>query len=1078
MGFDYNPTVAVIGAGIAGVQAALDLAGMGCYVILVEREERPGGKLLDLIKTFPTNDCSACHLSPEQGFFCLRSPYFINLVEPGKVEVLSGVEVKDITGKDGRFTLYLYHKENRRGENREVDALILCPGYEEYIPPVVERRYGYGHYPGVWTGLQLEKYLASGEALRRPSDGGMVERVAFIQCAGSRDPVHGLPYCSTVCCLYALKEALLIGEAARLQDLPLPEISLFYMDIRTYGKTYEKYLEKAQEELGLRLIRSRVHSLIQPPGHPRIILRYGLDDGTAQVEEFDLVILSTGLKAPTGWENIAKKLQINLNSYGFAATSPFSPILNGQQGVFVAGAFTGPCDVIDAITQGSAAAASCLLSLREKGHTLDLCPSTSFTPPSPLNASSSPGTVVILCDCPLLKGNLNLKELEQYASNLTGVTSVKWLVSCPLKGTGEIERLFKSRTFSHAVIAACSARALDPVLTKCLKETGLPLNRGRVVNLLEHAAHLYSDSSKATHKAKDLIRIAVSRVQSSPLVEVMEEGAVCKSSALVVGGGVAGMVSALTLADLGYEVHLVEKEKRLGGNARHLYQVLEGDQVEPWLTTLEEQVSSHPQIHLYLKSRVIASEGQVGSFRTTVEIGEDKKREIIEHGALIIATGAKEKEPAQYLYGQHPRVVTGLKLEEWLKLKREELAGLNSVVFIQCVHSRDKDHPYCSRVCCSETLKNALELKKINPGLKIYVLNRDIMAYGFKEQWYEAARSQGILFVRYTPEAPPELEPEGGELKVKVYEPILGEEVFLPADLVVLATGMEPCQDNVEVARIFKLPLDEYGFFTTFHPKLKTVETPLPGVLTCGLAEGPKSLEETIVSAHAAALKAALVLRREKNLPWRRVARVEGACAACLTCVRVCPYGAPSIIGNRSSINPLLCQGCGSCVAHCPAGAITLVGYSKEEMEAELRAFKTGADDADDVRTTVIYTCSYCAYASWENLESLGLEKNVSILQVPCLSRIGTWELLKALEMGAKEVVLAGCTESQCHFRPPRVWGSRSLRPDPGACQEKALERVRNILRWLGEEEDTIKVWRLSPPYKESQGIAGFLKSK
>ncbi|SMB99716.1 heterodisulfide reductase subunit A [Thermanaeromonas toyohensis ToBE] len=1074
MGFGHSPTVAVIGAGIAGAQAALDLARMGCHVVLVERGERPGGRLLDLIKTFPTNDCSACHLSPEQGFFCLRSPYFINLLEPGKVEVLSGVEVKDITGKEGRFTLRLYHKE--REENREVDALILCPGYEEYIPSILERRYGYGHYPGVWTGLQLEKHLASGKALRRPSDGGMVERVAFIQCAGSRDPVHGVPYCSTICCLYALKEALLIAEAARLQDLPLPEITLFYMDIRTYGKTYERYLEKARESIRLRLIRSRVHSLIQPPGHPRLLLRYALDDGTARVEEFDLVILSTGVKAPVHGEKIAKKLQINLNSYGFAAISPFSPVSNGQPGVFVAGAFTGPCDVIDAVTQGSAAAAACLLRLRELGHTLDFSSSSSLSQSSPSNSGSSFGIGVIICDCPLLKGNLNLKELEKYALTLTGVTAVKWVISCPLKDTREIERLIKDQALGHVVIAACSARALEPVMVRCLKEIGLPLNRGRVVNLLAHATRLYSDSPRATNKAKELIRIAVNRVQSSPPLKVMGEGAILNSAALVVGGGVAGMVSALTLARLGYEVHLVEKEKRLGGNARCLYQVLEGGQVESWLSTLEEQVSTHPQVHLYLGARVIKSEGQVGCFKSTVEIDEERKREIIEHGALIIATGAKEKEPNQYLYGQHPRVVTGLKLEERLKFKREELARLNSVVFIQCVHSRDKDHPYCSRTCCSETLKNALELKKINPGLKIYILNRDIMAYGFKEQWYEAARSQGILFVRYTPEAPPEVEPAGGDrLKVKVYEPILGEEVFLLADLVVLATGVEPPQDNMELAQIFKLPLDEYGFFTTLHPKLKTVETPVPGVLTCGLAEGPKSLEETIVSAQAAALKAALVLKGEKNLPWRRVARVEGACAACLTCVRVCPHGAPSIIGNRSSINPLLCQGCGNCVAHCPAGAITLVGYSKEEIEAELRALKTCTDGTP---TTVVYTCSYCAYAYWENLGSLGLKENVSVLQVPCLSRIGTWELLKALEMGAKEVILTGCTEDQCHFRPPRVWGSRSLKPDPATCQEKALKRVRDILRWLGEEGEVIKVWRLPPPHQESRGIAGFLRAK
>ncbi|MDN5348294.1 MAG: heterodisulfide reductase subunit, partial [Clostridia bacterium] len=679
------------------------------------------------------------------------------------------------------------------------------------------------------------------------------------------------------------------------------------------------------------------------------------------------------------------------------------------------------------------------------------------------SSDHAPRIGVFICDCEQLSSSLDLKLLEEYGRSLPDVAWVQKSPLCNFSAAEQLQRAVKEQGLSRIIAAACSARALEPVITGCLAKAGLPGSAARVVNILDHAARIYShDREFATKKAQDLVRMAAARVREA--VVRLSENIPVSPSALVVGGGVAGMVCALTLGDLGYEVYLVEKEANLGGNARRLQRTLTGAEVQAWLSELTQRVIEHPRIHIYFGAKVSATGGKLGSFKTELEFAEGGRREVIRHGVTVLATGAVEKRPKHYLYGAHPAVVTGLELEELLKSQSQRLSTVRRVVFIQCVGSRDADHPYCSRTCCSETLKNALELKKINPRVEIYVLNRDVMAYGLREQLYEAARSQGVLFLRYSPESPPEVtanrKKESG-LQVKAFDPILGEEVTINADLLVLAAGMEPRPQNARLASLFRVPLDENGFFAASHPKLKTVETPVPGIFTCGLAEGPKSLEEAVASAQAAAVKAAAILAGGRHPLPGRVAQVEGACAACLTCVRVCPYGAPAIKDHRSHIDPLLCQGCGACVAACPAGAITLTGYSQAELDAELRALP---GDPDEALRTVVFTCSYCAYTASENAAGTAARGDVSIVQVPCLSRVGTLEILRAIEAGAEQIVLTGCVEGQCHFRPARAFGNERSAPDPMICQEQAWRRTRKILHDLGLGEGTIRVLRVPPP--------------
>ncbi|MGI9862464.1 FAD-dependent oxidoreductase [Moorella naiadis] len=1086
--------VAVLGAGIAGVQAALDLTRLGHRVFLLERAIRPGGKLSLLPKTFPTNDCSACAITPPDSFFCIRSPHFIKQAREDNITLLTDVEVRKLTGEAGGFTLHLFREG--REEELKIAAIILCPGYEEFLPPSLPDRYGYGRYPGVVTGLELEQRLAASGYPQRPGDNTPVQRVAFIQCAGSRDPAHGVAYCSAVCCMYALKEALMLYEAAAAQNLPLPEITLFYMDLRTYGQAYEDYLSRARQEYGLQLVRSRIHSIIQTPANPRLTIRYALEDGPARVEEFDLAVLATGLRPPDGAQELAAALGIELDPAGFCLTPALVPASTSRPGIFVAGAFNGPCDVIDAVTQGSAAAATCAAWLQDKesspkanlyttlgkptedakGSTLGsnrelaLAGSYQLSTSNPSPPTSSIRVGIFICTCDQLAAGLDLDELEEYCRTLPGVARVQKLSLCGPDADAELRRAITASGVNRVVVAACSARALEPVLRGYLVRAGLAeMSIYKVVNLLDHAVRLYTSHPElATRKARDLVRMALASLNVA--TSQGEEKLTLTPAALVIGGGIAGMVAALTLGDLGYEVHLVEKERRLGGHGRRLGHTLTGADVQAYLKGLDRRLTQHPYIHLHLDAKIITTAGHPGGFRTEIEIAGER-REIIGHGVTILATGAGEKKPQQYLYDQHPAVVTGLELEDLLK-NPARLAGLEQVVFIQCVHSRDADHPYCSRTCCSETIKNALELKKINPAVQIYVLNRDIMTYGLQEEWYTAARSQGVLFLRYQPENPPRVTATAAgtgtrrKVQVRAYDSILGEEVIINADLLVLATGMEPRADTAQLASLFQVPLDDHGFFATSNPKLKPVETPVPGVLTCGLAAGPKNLEETIASARAAAGKAA-ILARESYTVTHPVARVEGACAACLTCVRVCPHGAPAIKDHRSHIDPLLCQGCGACVVACPAGAITLASYSQAEVAAALQTLNRTPEEAG----TVIFTCSYCAYANFENAAGIDCQDDVSVLQVPCLSRIGTLEVLQAVEAGARQIVLTGCVEGQCHFRPARNYGSKPSHPDPMPCQEQAWRRARQILDEIGFDAGMIKILRLPPPIPDQGRI-------
>jgi heterodisulfide reductase subunit A len=414
---------------------------------------------------------------------------------------------------------------------------------------------------------------------------------------------------------------------------------------------------------------------------------------------------------------------------------------------------------------------------------------------------------------------------------------------------------------------------------------------------------------------------------------------------LVVGGGLAGMTSALSLANQGFEVHLVEKDTDLGGMARRIHYTLEGLDVQAYLDDLIRTIYQHPLIHVSHDATITDVSGYVGNFITTVR-SEGKVKEI-RHGAAILATGADEYKPTEYLYGKDDRVLTQLELEEQITKGDERLINSRSLVMIQCVGCRQEDRNYCARICCSQAIKNALKLKEINPEMDITILFRDMRTYGFREDYYREAADREVTFIRWEPDDKPQVESATEEgkpiLRVTVPDPILGQRLVLDADLLVLSTAVVPSAGSQEIARLFKAPLSPDGFFQEAHVKLRPVDFAAEGVFLCGTAHYPKHISETISQAYGAAGRAVTLLSHDTVTASGAVCEVkEHECVSCGACITACTYGAiefrETAKGKKARVNAILCKGDGLCNAKCPTKAISLKHYTDEEIFCQIDA--------------------------------------------------------------------------------------------------------------------------------------------
>ncbi len=826
------------------------------------------------------------------------------------------------------------HNMVARDETLHVGAVVLAPGYQVYHAELSEE-YGFGRYPNVITALQFERLLsASGPTLghlHRPSDQRQPAKIAFLQCVGSRDQNHD--YCSAVCCMYATKEAVIAKE-----HYPDLDIHVFMMDMRAFSKGYWGYFERARDRYGVHYTRCRISALREDPRTHDLIVRYQDEDGQVASERFDLVVLSVGMEISPSVRELGRRLGIELDEYGFCHTVQFNPLETSRPGIYAVGPFREPKDIPESVVEASGAAAAAAARLGQSRFTLTVTPEY---PPEREVRGEEPRVGVFVCHCGSnIAGYLDVPAVAEYAATLPGVVHAESnLYTCSQDSIQHIAEQIAALNLNRVVVASCTPLTHAPLFQDCLRMAGLNPYLFEMANIRNQCSWVHSnDWEAATAKARDLVRMAVAR---AVLLEPQHTLDVpVQRAALVVGGGPAGMTAALTLAGQGFPVHLVEREDKLGGNLRHVHTARNGQDPQQTLRRLVEGVQAHPDITVHLGSEVVSSSGFMGNFTSVIE-GADGQRQEIAHGVTILATGGQEYRGPEYGYGTDPRIVTQQEFEARLA------AGDNlpdSVVMIQCVGPAER---FCSRICCTVALKNALALQARKPDARVVVLYRDIRTYGFKERLYTEARERGVLFVRYDDDHRPEVAVDG-RLTVRAWDPALGRSLTLQPDLVVLSMPVVPREDAHALAARFKANLDADGFFLEAHVKLRPVDFATDGLFMAGMAHYPKLLDETMIQAQAAASRAARVLSRETLTAGGRVAVVdESRCTGCLTCVRICPFGVPRVkpsltgVGNimgAAYIEPAVCQGCGSCAAECPAQAIQLMHYTDAQMMAKVGA--------------------------------------------------------------------------------------------------------------------------------------------
>ena len=992
--------VLVVGGGVAGIQASLDLADSGFRVYLIDQGPSIGGVMAQLDKTFPTNDCSMCILSPK-------------LVATGRhpnITILTNAQVTGLKGKAGNFEVKLRKKSRYIIEDKcngcgvcaqkcpievvdmyneglgkrsaiyvdypqavplkfmidrekcigcgtcyeickanaiqydqedsettlKVGSIILAPGFESFDAKL-KSEYGYGRFANVVTSIEFERILSAsgpyGGLVLRPSDGEIPKKIAFIQCVGSRDFQLGNNYCSAACCMYGMKEAVIAKEHTTSKL----DATIFYMDMRSYGKEFDAYRNRAEDEYGIRFVRSRVAGVTEDPKTADLHVHY-VENENPKTEEFDMIVLSTGMQPPKNVEKLAENLGIKLNKYKFCETEAFSPMETSKPGIFTCGAFSAPKDIPESVAQASGAAAKAMSIIASERGTL----TTLKEYPTQRDVSKEePRIGVFVCHCGInIGGVVNVPAVVEYAKTLPNVVYAEAnLYTCSQDTQKLIAEKIKQNKLNRVIVASCTPRTHEPLFRETVQEAGLNQYLFEMTNIRDQCSWVHMHEPKeATKKARDLVRSVVAKAKlmkplEKPLINITPV-------ALVIGGGVSGMTAALELSKQGFQVHLVEKEKELGGHMRTIQYLLEKeDDPKKKLDALVKAVMENDKIQVYTCAEVVDVYGFVGNFKSKIRQQNSKEKEV-EHGVVIVATGAVEYKPTEYLYGKDPRIMTQHELEQ--EIANGKFRAKN-VVMIQCVGARNEERPNCSRICCGQAVKNALKIKESNPETEVYVLYKDLRAYGFKEDYYRDAAMKGVIFVNYDDERKPQVTNENGKLKVTFWEPVIKEEVDVEPDVVVLSAATIPNPGNKHVAEMLKVPLTKDGSFLEAHMKLRPVDFATEGVFLCGMAHSPKYVDESIAQACAAAARATTILSRDKLEMEGIIANVnEDLCSGCRICEYLCPYGAVEMKDKEGKpiahMIEALCKGCGACGTACPTKAITMGHFTTEEILAQVKA--------------------------------------------------------------------------------------------------------------------------------------------
>lgn len=994
--------VLVVGGGVAGIQSALDLAELGLQVYLIEKTPSIGGVLPQLDKQFPTNHCGMCRMLPvfapeKSSQFCLRrglSHPNIQLVANAQVESVKGSVGKFIVsvrenaplvnpdectgcgrcaeicpvqvvdrfqgGGSGRKAIYAKYPQaipnvfvidkescTRCGDcvkecptdaidlskedvsrKLEVGAIVLSSGFEEFDATQL-KQYGYKKYPNVVSNIELERILSGIPTLQTGFDkslhGDLPPKVAFIQCVGSRDSQRD--YCSSACCMYAIKEAVMLRELS-----PGTEVCVFFMDLRAFGKTHHRCYEDTMKK-GIKFIRCKVPCVEKVPETGDLQLTYETEDGELQQQRFGMVVLSVGQSPPAEAEALGSVFGVKLNKYGFCDTRGVD---TSVEGIYACGSFTGPKDIECTVIEASAAAskAARCLPLEKDGVA---APQERLSARRPND--EDPRIGVFLCSCGGEVGNkVDLEKIAEFVQQLPNVCLAE--ISdylCFQDALANMRDKIDEFHLDRVILGACAIHSREDSYKKIIGKKEIDPSLLDVVDLREQVAWVHGDKILATKKATSLLAMSHRKLNIQGPKPIFEQKIVPRT--LVIGGGASGMTAAISIAEQGFEVDIVEKKSELGGHLRETFYTLEGLDVPKLLEETLDKVKDNSLIHVFTRSQVKNVDGCAGDFSIDV-ISSDEKLLNSQYGAIVVATGAHQLESREYSYGKDPRIITQKELEKSIVQKSSELKNLNNVVMIQCVGSRDSEHPYCSRVCCSQAIKNGLRIKEANPEVNIFILYRDMMLYGFKEEYYTLAREKGITFLRYDVDEKPIVNLDKSNLLVEITDPILDAKLVIDAELLVLSPGMVPNSDR-ELAEVLRVPLDEDGFFQEADIKFRPLDFMRPGIFCCGLARSPGCLQESIVQASGVASRVVALLskgeiRARKLIP----VVVEDICSGCGLCVQVCPYDARKIDEETrvAKVSGLLCQCCGECAIACPNGATQQVHIARSQILAMVDA--------------------------------------------------------------------------------------------------------------------------------------------
>jgi heterodisulfide reductase subunit A len=1105
-----SDSVLVIGGGIAGIQASLDLAEAGARVVLVEREPTIGGIMSVLDKNFPTLDCSICIEAPKMSEVDLHP----------NIEILSLAEVESVAGEPGDFRVEIRQRARfvsdectRCGDctaacpvaipneydsgmatrkaiytpipqstpgpylidmarclneppnflpcdrcyqvcppksidflmprerllTRQVAAIVVAVGYS-MLDPRELREFGYGAHPDVLTAMEFERLINSagptGGEIIRPSDGRHPDNILFVLCVGSRDRRY-YRYCSRFCCMYSIKHAY------QALDHGLEDVTVLYMDIRAYGKGFDGFWSRT-DEAGARFVRGRPARIT--PNGAGIQVVYEDTEKIARIEEkYDMVVLANAVTPPKGLSELAERLRIELDEDGFirAQECQGGLVTTTRPGIYAAGCASGPKDIPDSVAEGSGAAALSLGHLTERywPEAPDVEPATDI---------DTPRVGVFVCHCGSnIAGVVDVEQVVGVAETLPDVVyAANQMFSCAGNTQGEIEEAIRRERINRVVVAACSPKTHESIFKGVLIRAGLNpylLEMSNIRNM-DSWVHKF-DREAATVKAMDMVSMAVEKARRLQPLEISHLP--LEQSALVIGGGIAGMTAASTLARQGFETHLLEKRDHLGGLIDHL------DFIAPAGIKASELLVSRSLdlveagVHVHLRTTVETIGGVVGNFRARLSNGEE-----LQVGAVIVATGAEPYQPVEFGYGDDPAVITNLELER--RIADGDISA-ERITFISCVGAR-QGNIGCARYCCTSMISQATRLTKM--GKMVRIVSKDIRTYSRQaEELYEQAMAAGVQFFRYDSECPPQGALEFDEGHVSLFDQFLGVKLRIPTDLLVLVVGMQPSADNL--ADQLKLAHSEDGSLMELHPKLGPAETATQGIYLAGTSQGAKDVRESMAQAMAAAGKAGALLARGMIEKEPLTAQfIEELCIGCMRCVKVCPFSAIEQIGpvgkeGTIKILEAACMGCGTCAAECNFQAIDMPYFTRDQMLAQIDAALAEKPE----EKCLVFTCNWCSYAG---ADLAGIEKrqypaSARIIRTMCSARFEEEFVTRSFEKGAGAVLITGCrltdTGSDCHYNYANKLTLKRFNHWQRKLRRKKIEPERLQLQWISAAE-------------------------